>query len=462
MIGIGPQGPLGPPTGAAPPARGEGGAAAGSFVAGSPPAVEGPVLGERVAMPAAREREGLAVLACVEGIGPVTLARLINHVGSASAILDLARTGPLATADLVDASRDPVGDGRAMGDGVARAVIRAAASEAAILADIDRAGLTLVALGDTTYPARLRSIDLPPHVLFVRGDPRALNAVRAVAVVGTRRPTPAGRHAASRIAAALVRAGACVVSGLAIGIDGAAHAAAVAEGGLTVAVIGGGHGQLFPRAHRTLADAIVDGGGAVVSEHGPRSVPTRGTFPRRNRIISGLAEAVVVVEAGARSGALTTAAWALEQGRGCHLVPGPIDAPMSAGCLAFLRECRGEAQIVAGIPQLLEDLRLAVAIDPARGSALPTTPSRRARPRPPSAEALLLDVGPAARRVAEAILAGYPTADEIVAVTGLPIAAVLGTLTVLEMRGLVAGAYGRYSPAGPLARLPTDGQNPAA
>jgi DNA processing protein len=252
------------------------------------------------------------------------------------------------------------------------------------------------------------------------------------------------------------------VSGLAIGIDGAAHAAAVAESGLTVAVIGGGHVNLFPRAHRALADAIVEGGGAIVSEHGPRSVPTRGTFPRRNRIISGLAEAVVVVEAGARSGALTTAAWALEQGRGCHLVPGPIDAPMSAGCLAFLRECPGEAQIVAGIPQLIEDLRLAVPLKVASAAARGTTPPVRARPRPPSAAALLLDVGPAERRVAEAILAGHATADEIVAVTGLPVGAVLGTLTALEMRGLVAGAYGRYGPVGALARVPAAGANPAA
>ena len=129
-----------------------------------------------------------------------------------------------------------------------------------------------------------------------------------------------------------------MVSGLAVGIDGAAHAAAVHAHGLTVAVIGSGHGALRPHAHSRLARSIVEAGGAIVSELGPDIRPSKGTFPRRNRIISGLADATVVVEAPARSGALITASWALEQGRECFLVPGSIDAPASAGCLAFLRE----------------------------------------------------------------------------------------------------------------------------
>lgn len=405
---------------------------------------------------AADERAALAVLVSVEGLGPVTLARLLDRLGSGRAILELARQGATAVPGLIAASEDATGGGRRMTAGVARGLLEAAAAERTIRADITAAGLSVVALGDAAYPGRLRGIAAPPHVLFVRGDLAALSAQRCVAVVGTRRPTPAGRWTATRIGAALARAGAAVVSGLAVGVDGAAHAAVVAEGGRTVAVIAGGHRRLFPTAHRALAESIVAAGGAVVSEHAPGSVPTRGTFPRRNRIISGLAEAVVVVEAGARSGALTTAAWALEQGRGCHLVPGSIDAPMSAGCLAFLRECAGEAQIVAGIPQLLEDLRLAVPLSRAAASARTsqtTTPPGRARPLPASPDAVLTEVGGAVRRVAEGILAGYQTADELVAVCGLPIAAVLASLTVLETRGLVSGAYGRYRPAGALARV---------
>ena len=205
-------------------------------------------------------------------------------------------------------------------------------------------------IDDEAYPARLRAIAEPPPVLFVRGAPASLSTTRAVAVVGTRRPTEAGRRIAARIADAVARLGAVVVSGLAIGIDGAAHAAVVSAGLPTVAVLGSGHDRLFPKAHRRLAAAIVDAAGAIVSELPPDAGPTKGTFPRRNRLISGLAEATVVVEAAEGSGALITARWALEQGRGCFVVPGSIDAPKSAGCLAFLREFAGEARIVAGVP----------------------------------------------------------------------------------------------------------------
>src|SRR5207237_8709213 len=134
---------------------------------------------------------------------------------------------------------------------------------------------------------------------------------------------------------------------------GAADAASVVVQRPTVAFIGSGHARLFPPVHSRLADAIVEAGGAVVSEHSPETEPTRGTFPRRNRLISGSADAVIVVEAGARSGALLTASWALEQGRECYLVPGSIDAPASAGCLGFLRDWPGLAKVVAGVPQLL-------------------------------------------------------------------------------------------------------------
>ncbi|HVL53166.1 MAG TPA: DNA-processing protein DprA, partial [Vitreimonas sp.] len=244
---------------------------------------------------------------------------------------------------------------------------------------------------------------------------------------------------AGRIAGAVARAGAAVVSGLAIGIDGAAHAATLAEGGVTVAVLGGGHERLFPRSHRRLVDAICRAGGAVVSELPPDAEPTPGTFPRRNRIVSGLSEATIVVEAGARSGALLTAHWALEQGRECFVVPGPIDHPTSAGCLSLLRDAGGAARIVAGIPQLLEDLDL-VETGAGEGPALART-----------AVAALIELGEVPRRVAAEIVDGRVTTDEIVAATGFTVATVLTALTVLEAHGLVIDAYGRYRPVGRLA-----------
>ena len=176
-----------------------------------------------------------------------------------------------------------------------------------------------------------------------------------------------------------------------------------------------------------------------MSELGPDIVPSKGTFPRRNRIISGLADATVVVEAPARSGALITASWALEQGRDCYLVPGPIDAPASAGCLAFLREFRDATRIVAGIPQLIDDLGLADHL------AEPGVTTRAA--------ATLADVGEAAGRLGRELVLGLRTVDELVAVTGWPVASVLAGLTLLERRGLAIGVHGRFRPAGNLAGM---------
>ena len=278
---------------------------------------------------------------------------------------------------------------------------------------------------------------MPPHVLYVQGDPAALSVEAAIAIVGTRRATDAGRAFAARLATNLVAVGASVVSGLAVGIDGAAHAASIHAGGTTVAVIGSGHAVLHPRAHSRLAESIVSGGGAVVSELAPDIAPSKGTFPRRNRIISGLADATVVVEAPARSGALITASWALEQGRECFLVPGAVDAPASEGCLAFLREFPGRARIVAGIPQLIEDLGLAARLSEPGVTA--------------DVAATLSGVGQAAQRLGRELVHGRATVDELVAATGWPVASVLAGLTLLERRGLAVGIHGRFRPAGALA-----------
>jgi DNA processing protein len=307
------------------------------------------------------------------------------------------------------------------------------------------------------YPERLRLVELPPPLIFVRGSVEALSAANAVAVVGTRRPSDKGRLIAGWIGSAIARTGAAVISGLAVGIDGAAHAAVVAEGGTTVAVLGGGHARLFPAAHERLADAIVGSGGAVVSELAPETTPSRGTFPRRNRLVSGLSDATVVVEAGRRSGALITAGWALEQGRECFLVPGPFDAPTSAGCHAFLRSFPGQARVVSGIPELIEDLGLdgrdapgSEAQASAGGAgAKPARPSSSVRGAGPAA--VLATLAPVELAVAERLAQGPATADQLAGHTSLAAASVLSALTLLELRGLARCAYGRYFPTGALA-----------
>ncbi len=386
------------------------------------------------------ERGAWAVLASVVGLGPVGFALLLRRFGSGRRILEVAGEpgGPERLA-AASAETGPEGERkrRALSLAVTTAIAQAAAESARVLARIDALGLQVVTVDDAAYPGRLAAIEFPPHLLFVHGEVGALAPEHAVAVVGTRRATIAGRGLAARVAHALSASGATIVSGLALGIDGAAHAATVDAGGTTVAVIGGGHGQVYPRAHARLARAIVDAGGAVVSELAPHFEPTKGTFPRRNRVISGLADATVVIEAPAKSGALVTASWALEQGRECFLVPGRMDDPASAGCLSFLREFRDGTRIVAGIPQLIEDLGLAVRPSAPRATAL--------------AGATLTELGGATGRVGEALVAGHVTVDELVAVTGFPVATVLASLTLLERRGLAVGVFGRYRPAGTLA-----------
>ena len=389
------------------------------------------------------ERDAWAVLASVHGLGQATFALLLREQGCALRVVELAASG----AGLRLIRDGPARGRRSLPQPTVDALAAAAGDAGGIVARMHADGIAVLTVDDGAYPARLRTVEEPPHVLFVRGAPAALATPRAVAVVGTRRPTEPGRRVAARIADALARTGAVVVSGLAVGIDGAAHAAVVAADRPTVAVLGSGHDRLFPRAHVRLASAIVESGGAVVSELPPDASPSKGTFPRRNRLISGLADATVVVEAAARSGALITARWALEQGRGCFLVPGSIDAPTSAGCLAFLRAFAGEARIVAGIAELVDDLGLLDSTGPEVDSASKTPAAG------PSREAILAVLGGAEARVAAALADGATTADELAERTDLPIAAVLGTLTLLEMRELVNSAYGRYRPAGALAAV---------
>jgi DNA processing protein len=374
------------------------------------------------------ERDAWVVMASVDGLGPVAFGALLRRFGDGRSVLEAARrpNGHQVLSAAAD-SHDR------LESAVAGRLVTAAHEQDLILSRAAGLGLSVLTLEDARFPPRLLAVELPPHLLFIRGDPMALSPKHAVAVVGTRRPTEHGRRVAARVAAAAADVGATVVSGLAVGIDGAAHAAVVGAGRPTVAVLGSGHGRLFPRAHQRLAEAIVDSGGAVVSEFFPDVGPTKGTFPRRNRLISGLADATVVVEAPLRSGALITASWALEQGRECFLVPGPIDAPSSAGCLAFLREHWGAARIVAGISELIEDLGLVGVA--AEG---PRTPAQ-------------VEMSSIERALADALAEGASTTDDLVRAVRQPVATVLGGITVLEMRGLVVSAYGRHRLAGRLA-----------
>lgn len=436
MLGIGRGGPLG--------AEEAGRASGGGVVPGPLPGPRDPEAGQRdsVRTPPSRlsEREAWIVLAAVDGIGPVTFGALLRAFGSGRRALDSASGagGPARLAAAVG------GEGLTMDRGLAGRIGLARAEAATLFARLAELRIEALTAEDAGYPRRLREIELTPPVLFVTGDAATLESPRIVAVVGTRRPTDDGRRTAARIGGVLAAVGATVVSGLAVGIDGSAHAGALLAQGITVAVLGSGHAHLYPSAHEALAREIVRTGGAVVAEVPPDAPPRPASFPRRNRIIAGLADATVVVEAGQRSGALITASWAMEQGRAVFAVPGPLDRAQSVGCNRLLREHAGEARLVAGTDELVEDLGYATPLEVRR--------LRRGRNESsqPDAGAIVARLGPAEEAVVRHLLRGPATADALVGGTDLAGATILAVLTRLEEGGLVAGAFGRYRLAGPL------------
>jgi len=392
------------------------------------------------------QRTAWIALAAVDGLGEHLVPRIAEAFGGAAEVLDAAvRQGASRFGHRLRAAAE-TGIRQSTVDGV-----RAAAR------DPDAVGRRLRALDawaltpwDPGYPRALRMIDPSPPVLFGTGDPAALSARPLVAVVGTRRPTPAGRAFAAGVAAALAGRGVTVVSGLALGIDGVAHSVTIESGGCTVAVIGGGLAHAGPRSHAALIGAIRAGRGAIVGEHPPDTPPSTGTFPRRNRIISGLSMATVVIEAPVGSGALITARHALEQGRPVFAATGRPSDPAVAGCLALLRE--SPARPLIGIEELLLDLGLTDDdADPGADPSLSASPSR-----PMHAGDALALLGPVERDVARLLLNGPASTDALVIGAGHSAAVVSGALTLLQLRGWVVPMGPLQVAAGPLLQpVPT-------
>ncbi len=384
------------------------------------------------------ERQAWVALASVGGLAEIGMGRLVAAFGSAAETLRAAGDGRLRrwNAERRRAEGRPV-----LSAPVLAAVAEVAADPSPRLARITGLGLWTLTPLDAAYPRRLRDLDPPPNVIHGWGDLDALACPRAIALVGTRRPTPAGRLLAGRVAARLVECGAAVVSGLAVGIDGAAHAATVEHAGRTVAVIGAGHASPGPRAHAGLRARILDGGGAVISEHHPDVGATRGTYPRRNRIIAALGDAVLVVEAPLRSGALITARHGLELGRPVFAAPGRVGDWSTAGALALLRET--PARPLVGLDELVTDLGY---FGPPDGQGAAAAATRGASSR----AAALAMLGEVERAVAERICRGPAGLDALIDDTDLAPAAVSGAVTLLLMRGWVQAVGPAYLPAGPL------------
>ena len=273
----------------------------------------------------------------------------------------------------------------------------------------------VIALGDPRYPSPLFQTEDPPLLLYVQGQVQALQAARSLAMVGSRNPTPQGLDNAQAFARALSEAGICVVSGLALGIDGAAHEGALAGGSPTIAVVGTGLDRVYPKRHLDLARRIARQG-ALVSEYPIGTPPLAPNFPKRNRIIAGLTQGTLVVEAALQSGSLITAQQAVQMGREVFAIPGSIHAPQSKGCHALIRQ---GAKLVESAQDILEDLRWRHGDTP-----LLTQPSLRPAPtETPLLKAMGFDPC---------------SLDRLQARTGMDTATLQAQLLELELEGLVS------------------------
>jgi len=348
----------------------------------------------------------------VKGIGSVRLRTLLDAFGDAQQAWT-ASSQALRQAGLSDK----------LVENLER--LRADVSLEGVWEDIQAQGIEVLTWQDDGYPTRLRDLDNAPPVLYLRGAITP-DDDWAVAIVGTRRATSYGRQVTERIARELAHNGVTVVSGMARGIDGVAHRAALDAGGRTLAVLGSGVDRIYPPEHRRLAEDIISRG-ALVSDYPPGTPPDGRNFPPRNRIIAGLSLATVVVEAGRRSGALITSDFALEQGREVFAVPGNVIAPQSRGTNRLIQQ---GAHPLLDPKEILETLELSMLTEQRQArTVLPSNPS----------EAQVFDV------------LGYESmhVDEIQVQTGMPIEEVTATLAMMELKGMVRKVGGmRYMAVG--------------
>ena len=347
------------------------------------------------------------------GIGPATASRLLQRFGTPQAVL--AATASQWTA---------AGLERGLHAGLS------APDEQALAADLAwfeaAPARYLITRDDARYPAPLREIAQAPVALFCQGDPDLL-ALPQIAVVGARSASAQGSEDARAFAAELARRGLVVTSGLALGVDGAAHKGALEAEGYTIAVCATGLDRVYPARHRSLAHRIIERG-LLVSEFPPGVPALAENFPRRNRIISGPALGVLVVEAARESGSLITARLAAEQGREVFAIPGSIHNPMSRGCHALIRQ---GAKLVEKADDILEELA------PRIGAAL-----RESRAASGSAAAAVPD--PLQQRLLDALALERLSFDQWMERSGLDGEAFHAALLALELRGDVVGQAGRY------------------
>lgn len=358
-----------------------------------------------------RERATWLALSLIPEVGPSTFHRLVQGLGSAEAVLD-------ASAETL--TQVP---------GISLQIAQAIASFPwrdtlhRELRVIETRGLGLMRFGDEGYPELLAVIHSPPPILYLRGTMRPEDRV-AVAIVGSRTASPYGSAVAEQISAELAQRGVTIVSGLARGIDASAHRGALRAGGRTIAVLGCGLGVTYPPEHAELADQIASQG-ALISEFPIFTPPKPSHFPRRNRIISGLARGVVVVEAGLESGALITANDALEQGRDVFAVPGQVTSRLSRGCHQLIK---AGAKLTEGWEDIWEDIEPQVATSAQIGLDLTSARS----PLEPE-ETLIVDT----------LEAGPMQIDDLIERMQLPAGQIASLLLSLMLKGMIEELPGK-------------------
>ena len=351
-------------------------------------------------------------LQLVPGIGPRVFGELVQRFDSAENVLS--------------ATPQQLREVPGVGTKLMQSIVNADAQTdvARVLKLCSTKGISILDRGSPSYPKMLAEIYDPPNILFHLGMIEPVDQL-AIAIVGTRHSSNYGDTVARRLAHGLSMAGFTIVSGLARGIDGQAHKAALAANGRTIAVLGGGLLKMYPPEHQKLADEIA-ANGAVISEALPQQSPQSGCFPRRNRIVTGLSLGVIVVEAGDRSGAAISARLAMEQGREVFAVPGRIDSQNSRGCHQLIRD---GATLVRSVDDVLEQL----------GPLTDAVP--RQTPAGETAETIKhpaeLKLSDQERAILQAIRSAPTGFDEIMQQTGLPASRLLSTISVLEVRRLI-------------------------
>lgn len=369
-------------------------------------------------------------LAMIDGVGPRTRFQLVDRFGSAQAVFEapdielrqVAGVGPKVVRSLH--APPPWSD------------VESAIDECTAL------GIDVLPTGHGDYPQVLSQLPDPPGVLYKRGELLPADA-RSIAIVGTRHATPYGLAQAHRFSVGLVQAGYTIISGLARGIDAAAHRGALEAGGRTIGVLGSGLASIYPPEHVELAEQVSQQG-CLLSEQPPRSPPTKFSFPQRNRIVTGMSLGVLVVEAADRSGALISGHLAAEQGRDVFAIPGRIDSRMSRGCHQLIRE---GAKLVESVDDILDELSssretASRGVDGRRVDSRHASNQSGGSPAPVQRTLLPVDLTDDERAVLAAMTDEPLLIDQVTVQSKLPISRVLSLLSQLEMKKLIGRVGG--------------------